>query len=181
MVCLISACEVGMARVRQIRQTKETLLFVGEGFCEKAFLAHVNSVYGKGTVKTKIVTAKGKGPEHVINHAISCKKMDGYDRVAVLIGLDLVCSPRVLKEAKAKGIRIIGSEPCLEGFLLDILGLPKSDTNAGCKKLFNPLLKGDPTDRDSYSPHFKKSVLDSARKKHPGLDEIIKIFEGKLK
>ncbi|CZZ19894.1 TPA: RloB domain-containing protein [Enterobacter hormaechei] len=170
-----------MAKIRQIRHTKETLLFVGEGYCERAFLIHVNGLYSKGLVKTKIVTAKGKGPEHVINHAISCKRMDGYDRVAVLIDLDLPCAKGVLREAKSKGIRIIGSSPCLEGFLLDILGVAKAQTNDGCKKLFNPILKGDPTDRDSYSEHFKKSVLDKARKNHPNLDEIIKIFEGKLK
>lgn len=170
-----------MAKHRQIRVTKETLLFVGEGYCERAFLTHVNGLYSKGLIKTKIVTAKGKGPEHVINHAISCKRMDDFDRVAVLIDLDLPCSTVVLKKAKAKGIMIIGSTPCLEGFLLDILGVAKTNTNDGCKKIFGPLFKGDPTDRDSYSEHFKKSILDKARKKHPTLDEIIKIFEGKLK
>ncbi|EPF16593.1 Uncharacterised protein [Cedecea davisae] len=170
-----------MAKVRQIRYKKETLLFVGEGFCEKAFLAHVNGLYSKGVIKTKIVTAKGKGPEHVINHAISCKKNDGYDRVAVLIDLDLICCPVVLKTAKQKGIRVIGSMPCLEGFLLDIIGVAKEQTNNGCKKIFQPLLKGDPTDRDSYSERFKKSVLDKARKQNRNLDDIINIFEGKLK
>jgi hypothetical protein len=170
-----------MAKVRHVRCKKETLLFVGEGFCEKAFLAHVNGLYSKGNIKTKIVTAKGKGPEHVINHAISCKKMDGFDRVAVLIDLDIVCSPSVIKDAKSKGIRIIGSIPCLEGFLLDIIGISKTGTNDGCKRIFNPLLKGDPTDRDSYTEHFKKSVLEKARKQQQNLDEIIKIFEGKLK
>ncbi|QIX97437.1 RloB domain-containing protein [Cedecea sp. FDAARGOS_727] len=170
-----------MAKVRQIRYKKETLLFVGEGFCEKAFLAHVNGLYSKGVVKTKIVTAKGKGPEHVINHAIACKKIDGYDRVAVLIDLDLICSPVVLKDARQKGIHVIGSMPCLEGFLLDIIGVAKAKTNDGCKKIFKPILKGDPTDRDSYSEQFKKGVLDKARKQHSNLDDIIKIFEGKLK
>lgn len=170
-----------MAKKISIRKAKETLLFVGEGFCERAFLFHVNGLYSKGAIKTKIITAKGKGPEHVIKHAISCKKMDNYDRVAVLIDLDLICSPAVLKDAKAKGIRVIGSMPCLEGFLLDILGVAKSTTNEGCKRIFNPLLGNDPTDRDSYTAHFKKSVLDKARKIHPNLDEIIRVFEGKLK
>lgn len=181
MVSQIFVCEAIVAKNRNIRQAKETLLFVGEGFCERAFLFHVNGLYSKGVLKTKIITAKGKGPEHVINHAISCKKMDSYDRVAVLIDLDLVCSPSVLKDAKAKGIRIIGSMPCLEGFLLDILGVPKDSTNEGCKRIFKPLLKKDPTDRDSYSVHFKKTVLDKARKIHPNLDEIIRVFEGNLK
>ncbi|OAT26191.1 RloB family protein [Buttiauxella ferragutiae ATCC 51602] len=170
-----------MAKVRQVRVTKETLLFVGEGFCEKAFLAHINGLYSKGAIKTKIITAKGKGPEHVINHAISCKKIDGYDHVAVLLDLDLICAPSVLKDAKAKGIIIIGSEPCLEGFLLDIMGVKKCTTNNGCKKICHPLLNGEPTDRDTYSALFKKSVLDKARKIHENLNSIINLFEGKLK
>lgn len=96
-----------MAKIRQIRHTKETLLFVGEGYCERAFLIHVNGLYSKGLVKTKIVTAKGKGPEHVINHAISCKRMDGYDRVAVLIDLDLPCAKGVLRRRNLKGFVLL--------------------------------------------------------------------------
>ncbi len=170
-----------MAKIKQIRRTKETLLFVGEGFCEKAFLVHLNGIYSKGAIKTKIVTAKGKGPEHVITHALSCKKNDGYNRVAVLLDTDLICNPAVLKEAKVNGIRIIGSSPCLEGFLLDLLGYAKAKTNEGCKKLLKPYMKGDPTDRDAYCENFKKTMLEKARKTHKNLDEIIKILEGKLK
>lgn len=181
MVSRIFVCEAIVAKKRNIRKAKETLLFVGEGFCERAFLFHVNGLYSKGVIKTKIITAKGKGPEHVISHAIACKKMDNYDRVAVLIDLDLICAPAVLKAAKAKGIRVIGSMPCLEGFLLDVLGVAKDPTNEGCKRIFKPLLANDPTDRDSYAGLFKKSVLDKARKLHTNLDEIIRVFEGKLK
>lgn len=49
-----------MAKIRQIRHTKETLLFVGEGYCERAFLIHVNGLYSKGLVKQKLLRLKGK-------------------------------------------------------------------------------------------------------------------------
>lgn len=165
-----------MAPRKKERRTKPTLLLVGEGFCEKAFLAHVKGLYSSGHIRITICTAKGKGPEHVIRHALSCKSCDGYDRVAVLLDTDLEWPKETVKEAERRGVILIGSEPCLEGFLLDILELVKANNNAGCKGKLHPLLSGTPTDRDSYTERFTKDVLDSAANRLTNLRSLLEVF-----
>lgn len=92
-----------MAPRKQVRKTKPTLLLVGEGFCEKAFLAHLKGMYSLGHIRISICTAKGKGPDHVIKHALSCKQCDGYDRVAVLLDTDLPWPKETVKRQLRKG------------------------------------------------------------------------------
>ncbi|BEO46573.1 RloB domain-containing protein [Serratia marcescens] len=164
-----------MAPRKQVRKTKPTLLLVGEGFCEKAFLAHLKGMYSLGHIRISICTAKGKGPDHVIKHALSCKQCDGYDRVAVLLDTDLPWPKETVKKATSKGLLLVGSDPCLEGLLLDILQLAKEATNNGCKNKLHPLLSGSPTDRDSYVERFTKQVLDEAAERMPGLKNLLEI------
>lgn len=162
-----------MAKRKDIRKVKKTLLAVGEGVSEKAFLLHLKSIYSCGDPKIRVVTAGGKGPENVINHAISCMKCDGYDKCVVLLDTDLPWPRKLVTIAEAKGILLIGSEPCLEGFLLDILSRGKSGTNNGCKELLHPLLSGASTSRDSYSILFKKEVIENAKQRIEKLKMLV--------
>lgn len=108
-----------MAKRKVVRRSvTKTLLLVGEGHAEKAFLSHLKSLFSNGSFKVSIVTAGGKGPEHVMSHAISCKRCDGYDFVIVLLDTDIVWPKANIKKALSAGINLVGSEPCLEGLLL---------------------------------------------------------------
>ena len=152
-----------MAKKKTMRRSiSKTLLLVGEGHAEKAFLSHLKSLFSNGAFKVSIVTAGGKGPEHVITHAISCKRCDGYDFVIVLLDTDLPWPKKHIQAALGAGINLIGSEPCLEGLLLDILGREKADTNRGCKALLHPLLSGPCTERDSYVELFTTEMLNKS-------------------
>lgn len=169
-----------MAKKKSVRRSiSKTLLLVGEGHAEKAFLSHLKSLFSNGTFKVSVVTAGGKGPEHVITHAISCKRCDGYDYVIVLLDTDLAWPKKHIQSALTSGINLIGSEPCLEGLLLDILGLAKAATNKGCKELLHPLLSGPCTDRDSYINVFPKEVLNNS--KIEKIKFIIDALQGKEK
>jgi hypothetical protein len=168
-----------MGRKRVTKKVKPTLLAVGEGYCEKAFLAHLKGLYSDGSVKITICTAKGKGPEHIIRHAISCQKCDGYDAVIVLLDKDLKWPMELVKSLKGSSITLIGSEPCLEGLLLDILEIAKKPTSNECKKVMHPLLSGQATDRDSYKELYRKDLLDSASLRLKSLKVIIKSFKVK--
>ncbi|ACS83872.1 RloB domain-containing protein [Musicola paradisiaca] len=142
-----------------LRSINKTLLLVGEGHAEKAFLSHMKSLFSNGKFKITVVTAGGKVPEHVITHAISCKKCDGYDFVIVLLDTDLVWPKSHVQRAMSAGINLIGSDPCLEGLLLEVIGREKAESNRACKEIFHPLLNGSSTDRDSYSELFTIEVL----------------------
>ena len=51
---------------------RHTVLLIGEGKTEQAFFKHLKSLYifrGCG-VAVKIHTAKGKGPEYIVNYAV---------------------------------------------------------------------------------------------------------------
>ncbi|MBG3012091.1 RloB domain-containing protein [Proteus columbae] len=165
-----------MTKRKNIRKLKKTLLAVGEGSSEKAFLSHLKSIYSKGDPKVTVVTAGGKGPNHVINHAIACMKCDGYDECIVLLDTDIPWPPKLVKQATGKGICLIGSEPCLEGFLLDILSRRKTNTNNGCKELLHPLLNGESTSKDSYKVLFTKEILEGARVNIVNLNSLINAF-----
>ncbi|WP_114196265.1 RloB domain-containing protein [Edaphovirga cremea] len=169
-----------MAKKKIVRRSiSKTLLLVGEGHAEKAFLSHLKSLFSNGTFKVSIVTAGGKGPEHIITHAISCKKCDGYDFVIVLLDTDLQWPKKYIQDALKVGINLVGSEPCLEGLLLDILGRKKVDFNKGCKELLHPLLTGPCTQRDSYAELFTFDVLNKSTIEKIQL--IIEVLRGKEK
>lgn len=168
-----------MAKKKVVKRVKPTLLAVGEGHCEKAFLAHLKGLYSDGSVKISICTAKGKGPEHIIKHAISCKKCDGYDSVIVLLDTDLEWPSALVSSIAGKGIILVGSEPCLEGFLLDIIGVRKATSSAECKDQMHGMLDGPATDRDSYQVLFQKEILDAAMANSAPLRALIKAYRGK--
>lgn len=167
-----------MAKKKVVRRSiNKTLLLVGEGYAEKAFLSHLKSLFSNGSFKITIVTAGGKGPEHVITHAISCKKCDGYDFVIVLLDTDIPWPKAHIQKAMALGVNLIGSDPCLEGLLLEVIGQKKSETNDGCKKLLHPQLSGPCTERDSYSQVYTLGVLESTPSKQ--IQFIVDSLKGK--
>ncbi|ELX4205568.1 RloB domain-containing protein [Vibrio vulnificus] len=161
------------------RVVKRTLLLVGEGEAEKAFFQHLKSLYGVGDPKLTIKSAGGKGPKNVITEAISTKDANGYDSALALLDTDLVWPSALVKRALGKKIELLGSSPCFEGLLLDILKNPRPtpNTSSECKNKLHPLLDGKETDKNSYSLLFTKEVLDNC-----GIDiiqKLIKSIQGK--
>ena len=151
-----------MARKRKLQ--KQTLLLVGEGETEKAFLQHLYTLYSTGALKIKIKSAGGKGPKNVINDAIGTLKNTDYDTTAVLLDTDLAWPPALVKAATSQRIKLLGANPCLEGLLLSILKhkKPTPCNNQTCKKTLHPLLSGKATDKASYTLLFNKDLLDKA-------------------
>lgn len=163
---------------KSTRKIKETMLFVGEGKAEKAFLLHLKSLYSDSSLKVSTKDAGGKGPSNVIGDAISSYRHSGFDRVSVLLDTDIKWPVGKTKEASQLSIKLIGSNPCLEGFLLEILDQRKPNpcTNKACKNLIHPQLSGKETDKESYKNLFTKVILDDARNRVDNLDLIIKLL-----
>jgi len=109
-------------RVR--RPVLTTVLLVGEGKTEVAFLSHLKSLYIQRNcgIKLTIKNAHGKGPEYIVDFAVRQRSNAAYDRVAVLLDTDLTWSEAVKKRARKNRLVLLGSDPCIEGFLLKILG-----------------------------------------------------------
>lgn len=165
---------------RKQHQVRKTLLIVGEGDSEEAFLKHLREIYcsGGAGVAVTVRNAHGKGPENVIDHAARQAKIYSYDARAALLDTDILWTDKLKKEARKAKIDMVGSVPCFEGLLLSILGRRPADQCADCKKTIQQLIDVDLTERQSYAKHFPKAVLDAARLKIVELDQLLTAFEG---
>jgi len=157
------------------RSVSYTVLLVGEGTTEQAFLRYIKSLYisrGCG-VGVTIRNARGKGPDHVVDYAIRQCRNAAYDRVVVLLDTDLEMSAAVRRRARTKKVQIIGSTPCVEGLLLAILGEHVPATSAECKQRYGGVLPARLMLLEDYSEHFPKNLLDGRRAEVPELGELL--------
>lgn len=150
-----------MKKTTQIREQKETLLLVGEGSDELAFLNYLKSLLvprGAGLVLT-IKNAKGKGAKHVIEWTIRQSASTQYDKVAVLFDTDTDWSSIVEKQAKKHKIYLLKSEPCFEAMMLRILNITPELGSQKIKKQFAMFVNNDATESQNYSKYFTINVL----------------------
>lgn len=166
---------------RKTREIRKTLLAVGEGATEVAFLSYLRAMYcsgGQGVTVT-VRNAQGKGPEHVVGHAIGqCRDAD-YDRRLALLDTDLPWTAELLQRANDANIDLVGATPCIEGLFLAMLGKPVPATSPECKRRLQKLTGADMTEKSHYQAHFPKTVIESAREHLPSLRKLLEKFEGK--
>lgn len=154
-----------MAKPRHVQKT--TLIIVGEGAHDKAFLEHMKGVYDtrESGQKIKIDSADGGSPHDVIKTAIKKTSHTAYDQKYILMDSDVAIKQQDLSIARRNNIIILLSEPlCLEGMLLDVLQQWIPETAELCKKSLHPQLVGHPTDAKSYRVLFPQLVLDESTK-----------------
>ncbi len=165
--------------VSKQHQVRKTLLIVGEGDSEEAFLKHLRDLYcsGGAGLAVTVRNAHGKGQENVIDHAAKQAKLYSYDACAALLDTDIPWTGKLIKDARKAKINMIGSIPCFEGLLLSILGKRPATQCADCKRSIQQLLGTDLTERQSYGKHFSKAVLDEARKTVKELEQLIGFYE----
>ena len=155
----------------------KTLLIVGEGYDEVAFLNHLKQfpgVCGRG-VEITIRNARGKGAAGVIDCAIKLSANADYDQVAALLDTDTDWTSAVAKLAKRKLIQVLTSDPCLEALLLRVIG-EKPGQARDLKKQFDPYVRNDGTRREDYVEYFGLPVLQAARQNEPTIDDLLTLL-----
>jgi len=161
-----------------IWKAQRTLLIVGEGYHEEAFLQHVKRLYaprGCGLSVT-IKNARGKGAKHVVEWTARQVANTAYDTVAALLDTDTDWSPAVAKLAKSKKILALTSEPCFDALMLRTLGIiPNGDAKA-MKKQLAPYVNHDATRREHYAEHFGSDCLLGCRDQESTIDALLKLF-----
>jgi hypothetical protein len=161
-----------------IWKARRTLLLVGEGYHEEAFLNHVKHLYvsrGCGLSVT-VKNARGKSAAHIIEWTIRQINNAAYDDVAVMLDTDTDWSPALAKQAKRKGIQVLASEPCFDALMLRLLGKNAVGEAAALKKLLSQYLKNEPTERESYAEHFGMACLEKGRQHEPSIDVLLKLL-----
>ena len=159
-------------------QAQKTLLIVGEGYDERAFLKYLRPLLaprGCGLTVT-VKPAGGKTAKHIIEWTIRQVANVEYDNVAVMLDTDTDWSPEIAKLAKDNGITVLTSEPCFEALLLRIIGKPSNGDAASLKKVFAKYVNNDAMQSENYSKHFDKEKLIAARLKEPSIDSLLKLF-----
>lgn len=156
-----------------------TTLLVGEGKTEVAFLSHLKFLYIQrcNGIKVTIKNARGKGPEHIVDFAVRQRNNTAYDRVAVLLDTDLVWSDAVKKRARKNRLTLLGSNPCIEGFLLEILGENVPAETTGCKQRCGNVIVGSLLKFESFQAQFTHDALEARRGNLSLLDDLLKCFE----
>lgn len=161
-----------------IWKAQRTLLVVGEGRHEVAFLNHLKHLYvprGCGLSVT-IKNARGKGALHVINWTARQIANVDYDAVAALLDTDSDWNAKTQKLARTKKIQVLKSEPCFEAMMLRLLGKPAIGDAHTLKKQFAPLVNNDATQRDHYASNFGPVCLQTGKSKEPTINALLKLF-----
>lgn len=112
---------------------RSTLLVVGEGADDRAFITHMKQLYcpRDSGMSVKVEAGDGGSPGNVITHAIRKYQGKDYDRRLFVLDADLPPDEADYKRATKEGYEIILWQPqCLEGALLDSLGEPVGNTKA---------------------------------------------------
>ena len=165
--------------IRKLRFQRKTLLVVGEGDTEVAFLKYLRSLYcasGKGA-KVTVDNAHGKSPENIVNSAIRHLGSAAFDKKVCLLDTDIAWPPAVCTKAKKNKVTMLGATPCSEGLFLDILGVPFASITDECKSKIASMFNFSLTNERNYPRAFDRNKLDEARQRIRTLNDLLNFYE----
>jgi CO dehydrogenase/acetyl-CoA synthase epsilon subunit len=161
-----------------IWKARRTMLIVGEGRDEEAFLNHLKQLYvprGCGLSVT-IKNARGKGALHVIDWTARQIANANYDVVAALLDTDTDWNAKTEKLARAKKIQVLKSEPCFEAMMLRLIGKSAVGDAHALTKQFALLVNNDATLSGHYVQHFGNDLLQAKKCNERTIEELLKLF-----
>ena len=160
---------------------RKTLLAVGEGKSDAAFLKYLRTQFcaGGSGVSVTVRQANGKRPINVISTAIGALRISSYDKTLCLLDTDIDWTSQNKIDAKRKKIELIGSTPCLEGLLLQVLGRQFSSISDDCKCQLKAITGKEMFEAEDYAAHFTYFHLQAVRTNIAELDKLLRLFEGR--
>ena len=164
------------------RNVRSTLLMIGEGDTETAFLEHLRALYcGRNTqVVVTIRNAHGKAQAYLLDFAKRLTGNIAYDRCIVLLGAGIPWTEQSKERARQGKFDLVDAEPCIEGLLLSIFGDPVPDHPSTCKTAIEKSLPSVKlTEKEGYTFHFGKGLLEEVRGAIPKLNELLNALEGR--
>ena len=163
----------------EIWKAQRTLLLVGEGHHEEAFLRHVKGLYVPRScgLSVKIKNARGKGAQHVVEWTAKQMTNAAYDACAALLDTDTDYTADVINFTYSRRIQLLPSKPCLEAMLLRLLGEKPHPNRAKLKKQFAPFVGDDPTEHGNYRKHFTRELFESKRNHESTIHDLIVLLE----
>ena len=166
-------------RKRQKRLQRRTLLIIGEGHTETAFLKHIKDLYCRKHQgpKVKILNAHGKGPEHILKTAIRNKSVAEFDTTLIVLDTDVAWPPGFKKEANKCDIYIIGFTPCIEALFLELINVrPIPQDTHKCKEKVQQELQCDLTKRAGYAQWCTNEALQRGTHTNKSLCKLLNYY-----
>lgn len=164
----------------ETRTVKETLLIVCEGDAEIAFVRFVKRTYAD--VLGRAVqehNAKGKGGKHLLESGLRrAKNNRAYDKVVLLLDTDQDWNDELRARARKARvgkhpISVIEANPCLEAWLLQILGAETEGDTRHMKQKFQAHTGVEAHEPEWMERLLNRDVLDKARARVPQLAELM--------
>jgi hypothetical protein len=162
-----------------IWKAQRTLLIVGEGYDEEAFLNYLKYLYvprGCGLSVT-VKNARGKGAHHVIDWTARQIANAHYNAVAALLDTDTDWNAKTEKLARTNKIQVLKSEPCFEAMMLRLKGQSAIGDAQVLKRQFATYVNNDTTRRENYAQNFGLDCLQAGRNKELTIDKLLKLLK----
>lgn len=163
------------ARDMMARIVRQTVLIVGEGYAEEAFLKHLRGLYtsrAEGRSLT-VRNARGKGAAHVVSETWRIARRLPHSHVASLFDADTDLDGGAVAEAHKKKITPVSCDPCIEAVLLRMHGDIAERNSGGHKMAFEQRFGAPAHDARVYAKHFPRELVDAARANCPQLDVLL--------
>lgn len=164
------------ARHQVPRFVLRTVLLVGEGDAEVAFIEHLKALYitrGCGLALT-VKNARGKGALHVVDVAVSQSRNAAFDVRAVLLDTDTDWNDKTQAIARKAKVQVVPCRPCLEAMLLALHGeTAQGKSSAHHKQTFAVRFGAQAHDVSVYGKHFSFELLEKARSRSPELEQLL--------
>jgi hypothetical protein len=164
---------------------KRTILVVGEGDTECAFIGHLKGLYcprGCGT-SVRVENSFGGSPNDMIRNAIKKKNSGAYDQAFLLMDTDIEWPTESKNTAQENGIDLVGASPCIEGLLLWIV-----ENNPGwcarstddCKRRLHQehLSENNKLVSGKYAALLPRELIEERRATIAPLNSILSKLEG---
>lgn len=170
-----------MIQPARTRVVRETLLVVGEGEAEIALVRHVKRLYANTLGRAvQEHNAKGKGGRNVLDTALRrANNNRAYDKVVLLLDTDTDwddadrARARRAKIGRRGRLDVIEANPCLEVWLLEILGVETEGDSRHMKREFKALTGCEAHDPAWMERWLTSDVLDQARERVDQLAELM--------
>ena len=169
------------AAVHHVRRfVLRTVLLVGKGDAEVAFIAHLKALYitrGCGLAVT-VKNARGKGALHVVDVAVRQSRNAAFDVRAVLLDTDTDWNEKTQAMARKAKVQVVPCRPCLEAMLLALHGeTAQSKSSAQHKQAFATRFGAQAHDASVYAKHFSFELLEKARLGSPELEQLVTLLK----
>ncbi|MGS0998676.1 RloB domain-containing protein [Rhodanobacter sp. UC4436_H3] len=164
----------------KMRAVRETLLIVCEGDAEIAFVRFVKRTYADALGRAvQEHNAQGKGGKHVLETGLRrARNNRTYDKMVLLLDADQDWDDQLRARAQKTRvgkhpISVIEASPCLEAWLLQILGAEAEGDTRYMKQKFQARTGVQAHEPEWMERLLSRGALDEARERVPQLADLM--------